>query len=158
MPTPAELLAIDPETLRGIGMSRAKAVYLHDLAARLEDGRLDLDRLSTLDDDAARTALIEVKGVGRFTADGVLMLALRRPDVWPAADLAFRHAVERIWGSMLPRRSTRSTRSGTLPAVAHTRRRVPLLEHRVIVGSRPPKNITRACHAPSDDSADPSAK
>jgi DNA-3-methyladenine glycosylase II len=102
MPTPAELLAIDPETLRGIGMSRAKAVYLYDLAARLEDGRLDPDRLSSLDDDAARTALIEVKGVGRFTADGALMLALRRPDVWPAADLAFRHAVERIWGLDAP--------------------------------------------------------
>jgi DNA-3-methyladenine glycosylase II len=39
-----------------------------------------------------------VEGVGRFTADGVLMLALRRPDVWPAADLALRRAVERIWG------------------------------------------------------------
>jgi DNA-3-methyladenine glycosylase II len=98
MPTPAELLATDAETLRSIGMSRAKAVYLHDLAARLEDGRLDLDRLSTLDDDAARTALTEVKGVGRFTADGVLLLALRRPDVWPAADLAFRRSVQRIWG------------------------------------------------------------
>jgi DNA-3-methyladenine glycosylase II len=97
MPTPAELLATDAETLRGIGMSRAKAAYLHDLAARLEDGRLDLDRLRTLDDDAARTELTEVKGVGRFTADGVLMLALRRPDVWPAADLALRRSVERIW-------------------------------------------------------------
>jgi DNA-3-methyladenine glycosylase II len=98
MPTPAELLATDAETLRAIGMSRAKAVYLHDLAARLDDGRLDPDRLSVLHDDAARIALTEVKGVGRFTADGVLMLALRRPDVWPAADLALRRAVERIWG------------------------------------------------------------
>jgi DNA-3-methyladenine glycosylase II len=97
MPTPAELLATDAETLRGIGLSYAKARYLHDLAARLEDGRLDLDRLRTLDDDAARDALTEVKGVGRFTADGALMLALRRPDVWPAADLALRRAVERIW-------------------------------------------------------------
>ncbi len=98
MPTPTELLATDNEALRGIGLSYAKARYLHDLAARLGDGRLDLDRLRTLDDDAARAALIEVKGVGRFTADGVLMLSLRRPDVWPAADLAFRHAVERVWG------------------------------------------------------------
>jgi DNA-3-methyladenine glycosylase II len=97
MPTPAELRATDAETLRRIGMSRAKAVYLHDLAGRLEDGRLDLDRLLTLDDDGARSALTEVKGVGRFTADGVLMLALRRPDVWPAADLALRRAVERFW-------------------------------------------------------------
>lgn len=97
MPTPAELLATDAETLRGIGMSYAKAAYLHDLAARLEEGRLDLDRLRTLDDDAARDSLIEVKGVGRFTADGVLMLALRRPDIWPAADLALRRAAERTW-------------------------------------------------------------
>jgi DNA-3-methyladenine glycosylase II len=96
-PTPAELLATDAEKLRGIGLSRAKAVYLHDLAARLEDGRLDLERLRTLDDDAARDELTQVKGVGRFTADGVLMLALRRPDVWPAADLALRRAVERVW-------------------------------------------------------------
>jgi DNA-3-methyladenine glycosylase II len=102
MPTPAELLATDADTLRGIGLSRAKAVYLHDLAARLEDGRLDLDRLRTLDDDAARDSLTEVKGVGRFTAEGVLMLALRRPDVWPAADLALRRRVERIWGLDAP--------------------------------------------------------
>jgi DNA-3-methyladenine glycosylase II len=97
MPTSAEMLAVDADTLRGIGMSRAKAAYLHDLAARLADGRLDLDRLRTLDDDDARAALVQVKGVGRFTADGVLMLALRRPDVWPAADLALRRAVEQIW-------------------------------------------------------------
>ena len=97
LPTPAELLGMEAETLRGIGLSRAKSVYLHDLAARLEDGRLDLDRLRTLDDDAARTELTQVKGVGRFTADGVLMLALRRPDVWPAADLALRRAVEQVW-------------------------------------------------------------
>jgi DNA-3-methyladenine glycosylase II len=98
MPTPAELLATDAETLRGVGMSGAKSVYLRDVAARLEDGRLDVDRLRTIDDDDARTELMQVKGVGRFTADGVLMLALRRPDVWPAADLAFRRRVERIWG------------------------------------------------------------
>lgn len=102
LPTPAEVLGMDAEALRRIGLSRAKAVYLHDLAARLEDGRLDLERLRTLDDDAARSELTEVKGVGRFTADGVLMLALRRPDVWPAADLALRRAVERVWGLDAP--------------------------------------------------------
>jgi DNA-3-methyladenine glycosylase II len=102
LPTPAELLAMEADALRGIGLSRAKAVYLHDLAARLEDGRLDLERLRRLDDDAARTDLMQVKGVGRFTADGVLLLAMRRPDVWPAADLALRRAVERIWGLTAP--------------------------------------------------------
>ncbi|MFZ0386603.1 MAG: hypothetical protein WAL22_13140 [Solirubrobacteraceae bacterium] len=97
LPTPAELLAIDGEALRGIGLSRAKALYLHDLAARLVDGRLDLERLRALDDDAARDELTQVKGVGRFTADGVLLLALGRRDIWPAADLALRRAVARVW-------------------------------------------------------------
>jgi DNA-3-methyladenine glycosylase II len=97
LPTPQELLAIDDEALRGIGLSHAKAVYLHDLAARLVDGRLDLERLRAMEDDAARAELRQVKGVGRFTADGVLLLALRRPDVWPAGDLALRRAVGRVW-------------------------------------------------------------
>jgi DNA-3-methyladenine glycosylase II len=101
-PTPTELLDMGTDALRRIGLSRAKSLYLHDLAARLEDGRLDLDRLQTLDDEAARSELTEVKGVGRFTADGVLMLALRRSDVWPAGDLALRRAVERIWGLDAP--------------------------------------------------------
>ena len=98
LPTPVELLATNEDTLRGIGLSRAKVVYLHDIAARLVDGRLDLERLRALDDDAARIELTQAKGVGRFTADGVLLLALRRPDVWPAADLALRRAVARVWG------------------------------------------------------------
>jgi DNA-3-methyladenine glycosylase II len=97
LPTPAELLAIDEQALRGIGLSGAKTRYLYDLAARLVDGRLSLERLRLLDDDTARNELIQVKGVGRFTADGVLMLALRRRDIWPAADLALRRAVEHVW-------------------------------------------------------------
>ena len=95
--TPAELLATDEEALRGAGLSRAKAVYLHDLARCLVEGRLDLERLRVLDDDAARNELTQAKGVGRFTADGVLLLTLRRPDIWPAADLALRRAVARVW-------------------------------------------------------------
>lgn len=102
LPSTAELLGFPTETLRGIGLSGAKSVYLHDLAARLEDGRLDHERLASLDDEEARTELMQVKGVGRFTADGVLMLALGRPDVWPAADLAFRRAVERVWRLKAP--------------------------------------------------------
>jgi DNA-3-methyladenine glycosylase II len=97
LPTPAQLLAIDDDTLRAVGLSRAKVVYLRDLAARLVDGRLDVARLRVLDDDAARDALTQIKGVGRFTADGVLLLTLRRPDIWPAADLALRRAVGRVW-------------------------------------------------------------
>jgi DNA-3-methyladenine glycosylase II len=102
LPTPAQLLATDDNTLRGIGLSRAKALYLHDLAARLVDGRLDLARLRALDDDAARDELTQINGVGRFTADGVLLLTLRRRDIWPAADLALRRAVARVWELVKP--------------------------------------------------------
>jgi DNA-3-methyladenine glycosylase II len=98
LPTPAELLATDEEALRGVGLSLAKVEYLHDLAACLVDGRIDLERLRALDDDAARKELTQAKGVGRFTADGVLMLSLRRRDIWPAGDLALRRAVARVWG------------------------------------------------------------
>jgi DNA-3-methyladenine glycosylase II len=104
LPTPAELLATDADMLRRIGLSRAKTTYLRDLAEHLTDGRLDFERLRKLDDDAARLELMQVKGVGRFTADGVLMLALRRPDIWPAADLALRRAVERVWELDAPAR------------------------------------------------------
>jgi DNA-3-methyladenine glycosylase II len=98
LPTPAELVVTDEETLRGVGLSGAKVVYLHDLAARLVDGRLDPERLRALDDEAIRSELVQVKGVGRFTADGVLLLAFRRPDVWPAADLSLRRVVGHVWG------------------------------------------------------------
>jgi 3-methyladenine DNA glycosylase/8-oxoguanine DNA glycosylase len=97
LPTPAELLGIEADALRGVGLSRAKVVSLHDIAARLVDGRLDLERLRTLDDDAARSELTQARGVGRFTADGVLLLTLRRADIWPAGDLALRRAVARVW-------------------------------------------------------------
>jgi DNA-3-methyladenine glycosylase II len=97
LPTPSELLAMDDDTLRTAGLSRAKVSYLRDLAERMSDGRLDPEHLRSLDDDEARAELMQVKGIGRFTADGVLLLALRRPDVWPAADLALRRAVQRIW-------------------------------------------------------------
>jgi DNA-3-methyladenine glycosylase II len=102
LPTPSELLATDADTLRRVGLSRAKAVYLRDLAERIIESRLDLERLRALDDDDARAELMQVKGVGRFTFDGVLMLALRRPDIWPAADLALRRALERVWGLEAP--------------------------------------------------------
>jgi DNA-3-methyladenine glycosylase II len=97
LPTPAEMLATDDGTLRAVGLSRAKLGYLRDLAARLVDGRLDVERLRSLDDAAVRRELTQAKGVGRFTADGVLLLALRRPDVWPAGDLALRRAAARVW-------------------------------------------------------------
>lgn len=98
VPSPAQLLAADPETLRGAGLSRAKVAYLRDLAEHVQDGRLELGRLDELTDEAIVAELTAIKGLGRWTAEMFLMFHLRRPDVLPVGDLGIRRAVERAYG------------------------------------------------------------
>jgi DNA-3-methyladenine glycosylase II len=93
-PTPAELIATDPDELRGVGLSRAKASYLRDLAEHVEDGELDLEQLPELADDEVSAQLIAIKGLGRWTVDMFLMFHLGRPDVLPVGDLGIRRAVQ----------------------------------------------------------------
>ncbi|HEX2161880.1 MAG TPA: DNA-3-methyladenine glycosylase [Thermoleophilaceae bacterium] len=97
-PTPAELIATDPDQLRAVGLSGAKAAYLRDLAEHVEDGRLDLERLPELPDDDVSAQLIAIKGLGRWTVDMFLMFHLRRPDVLPVGDLGIRRAVQIAYG------------------------------------------------------------
>lgn len=94
--TPAGLLSLDEDTLRACGFSRQKIIYGRGLAAAVESGALDFERLHTLPDDAAAAALMALKGVGRWTADIYLMMALDRPDVWPVGDLAIQIGVQRL--------------------------------------------------------------
>ena len=91
-PTPAELIATDPEELRGVGLSYSKAAYLRDLAERIEDGDLDLDHISEQSDARVVEELTQVKGLGRWTAEMFLMFHLGRPDVLPVGDLGIRKA------------------------------------------------------------------
>jgi len=97
-PTPAELIATDPDELRGVGLSRAKAAYLRDLAEHVEDGELDLERLPELPDDEVSAQLIAIKGLGRWTVDMFLMFHLGRPDILPVGDLGIRRAVQVAYG------------------------------------------------------------
>jgi DNA-3-methyladenine glycosylase II len=97
-PSPAELLAIDPELVRSAGLSGPKVAYLRDLAARVETGALAVDRLFELDDPEVTAELTAVKGLGRWTADMFLIFHLGRPDVLPVGDLGVRRAVEREYG------------------------------------------------------------
>jgi DNA-3-methyladenine glycosylase II len=94
-PTPAELLAADPEEVRAVGLSRPKVGYLRSLAEHVESGELELDRLPELPDDEVTAQLTAVKGLGQWTADMFLIFHLRRPDVLPVGDLGIRRAVER---------------------------------------------------------------
>lgn len=93
---PQHFLASTPEELHRAGLSRAKARYVLDLAARVADGRLDLERLASLGDAAAVTELTTVKGIGRWTAELYLLFSLGRSDILPAGDLGIRKAVQRL--------------------------------------------------------------
>jgi len=98
MPSPAELLAADPQVLRESGMSTRKGATLRAIAERFVDGRLSDKALAGMSDDEVEAVLTEVPGIGPWTAHGFLLVALDRPDVFLPGDLALRHAVERAYG------------------------------------------------------------
>lgn len=96
--TPENFLMLDGKTLKQIGFSRQKAHYCRLLAESIISGSLNLEDLRKMDDDRARAELIRIKGIGRWTADIYLLMALRRPDIWPIGDLALTAAVQRVKG------------------------------------------------------------
>ena len=98
LPTPAELLAVDPQVLRTVGMSTRKGATLRALAERFVDGRLSDEALSRMSDEEIVAVLTEVPGIGSWTAHGFLLVALDRPDVLLTGDLALRRAIQRIYG------------------------------------------------------------
>jgi DNA-3-methyladenine glycosylase II len=97
-PAPEQLLKRRADQLRKAGLSRAKVEFLKDLAKRVGDGRLDLKRLGKLSDEDVIAELIEVKGIGRWTAEMFLIFHLARPDVTSAGDLGIRRAVQIAYG------------------------------------------------------------
>jgi len=97
-PSPEALLRKRPQTLRKAGLSNAKVEFLRDLAKHVKDGRLDFDRIKDLPDEDVIAELIEVKGVGSWTAEMFLMFHLARPDVVSLGDLGIRRAVQISYG------------------------------------------------------------
>jgi DNA-3-methyladenine glycosylase II len=93
-PTPKQLLAGDPDKIRAAGLSRPKINYLRDLAAHVENGELELERLDDLSDEVVIEQLTAVKGIGDWSADMFLMFHLRRPDVLPVGDQGIRNAIK----------------------------------------------------------------
>lgn len=86
--TPANFLALDDAALRAVGLSRQKMGYGRAMARAMRDGAFDLLGVARLADEAAVERLMELKGVGRWTAEIYLLFALKRRDIWPAGDLA----------------------------------------------------------------------
>jgi DNA-3-methyladenine glycosylase II len=93
LPLPQELLAVDPQELRASGMSTRKGATLRALAERFVDGRLSDESLARMTDQEVEASLSEVPGIGPWTVHAFLIVALDRPDVLLAGDLALRRAV-----------------------------------------------------------------
>jgi DNA-3-methyladenine glycosylase II len=98
LPSPAELLAAEPQVLRDAGFSARKGATLRALAERFVDGRLSDEALSGMTDEEVEATLTEVPGIGLWTARGFLLIALDRPDVFLSGDLALRRAIQRGYG------------------------------------------------------------
>jgi DNA-3-methyladenine glycosylase II len=96
--TPTALRAVAVTALRGAGVSGAKSKYLHDLAERALDGRLDLHALDGRSDDDVVAAITSVKGMGRWSAEMFLMFRLNRPDVFPVGDLGIVKGMQKLHG------------------------------------------------------------
>jgi DNA-3-methyladenine glycosylase II len=100
-PTPVLVLRAlesDAMALRGCGLSRQKTAYLRDLARHFVDGRIRTRRLAGMSDEQVIEALVNVKGIGRWTAEMFLIFVLNRPDVLPIDDLGLRQGAREIYG------------------------------------------------------------
>lgn len=90
---PGHFHRVHSHTLRRCGLSGAKIRYVREIARRLRAGKLDLEQLDTLDDESAAALLMDLPGVGRWTADMLLMFSMGRMDVLPVGDLALRKSI-----------------------------------------------------------------
>ena len=95
---PPEVAARSEETLRGAGLTRQKAAYLRDIAAGFVSGRIEPERWQGAGDEAVIADLLTLRGVGRWTAEMVLIFHLQRPDVLPLADIGVRRAAGGHYG------------------------------------------------------------
>jgi DNA-3-methyladenine glycosylase II len=99
-PTPKRVLQIlqgDPERVRGCGVSRQKRGYLLDLSQKFIDRHIPFRKFAGMTDDEVMQSLIQVKGIGRWTAEMFLMFVLNRPDVLPVDDLGLQEAMKRAY-------------------------------------------------------------
>lgn len=95
--TPAQILNVTDDAMRGVGISRSKVQYIKNIAVATRDGVIDFDALSSMDNEAVIMTLTQIKGVGRWTAEMFLMFALARPDVFSTGDLGLKRAIQRLY-------------------------------------------------------------
>ena len=96
--SPERFLEVGEEHLRRLGVTRQKSGFLIHLSASVVNGQLNLRRLSRMSDDDARLVLTSLKGIGSWSADVYLLMAMRRADIWPSGDLALAVALQQLKG------------------------------------------------------------
>ena len=101
-PTPAAVAATPDDVLRAAGLSAAKAASIKDLAAKCLDGTVRLQGWARMGDDEILDRLVQVRGIGPWTAQMFLIFTLNRPDVWPTGDLGVRVGYGRMHGLAEP--------------------------------------------------------
>lgn len=97
-PSPEAVARLNYEELRPLQFSQRKAEYVIDFARGVTDGRIDLDALARMSNDEAIEYLVKLRGIGRWTAECVLLFGLGRPDLLPAADIGLRNALQLFYG------------------------------------------------------------
>lgn len=97
IPLPEEILATPFETLRGIGLSNAKVSYVHNVARFAVEQGIDHRRLHKMDNEEIITYITQIKGVGRWTAEMMMMFSLGREDVFAVDDLGIQNAMIRLY-------------------------------------------------------------
>lgn len=93
--SPKNMIALTPEALREAGNSRQKIAYMQDLAEHFVDGRIKPRRWHKMEDEDVIRELVEVKGIGRWTAEMFLIFYLMRPNVFPVDDIGLIRAIEK---------------------------------------------------------------
>src|SRR5262245_2587942 len=102
LPTPHGVRPLTDEALRGVGLSRQKIGYVRDLTEKALDGTLQADALDSMSDDEVVATLTKIKGVGRWTAEMILIFRLLRSDIFPVGDLGIVKAIQRLYGLRKP--------------------------------------------------------
>jgi len=95
--TPAKILGLEEDELRSVGLSKKKIEYIKDLAGKVESGALDLKKLDTMSDEDIIRTLLQVKGIGRWTAEMFLIFSLGRLDVFSVQDYGLQLSVKWLY-------------------------------------------------------------
>jgi 3-methyladenine DNA glycosylase/8-oxoguanine DNA glycosylase len=111
-PAPEDILGMPDATLRAVGLSRQKIGYMRDLSEKVRDGSLALDQLAAMTDDEVIEAMTRVKGIGRWSAEMILIFRLQRRDVLPVGDLGIVKAIQNAYGLRKPPKPERILKIG----------------------------------------------